>query len=48
MNKVAVTSYGRNKNLDDETKKNSRASPEKKFKELDEKLRSTLTEQQIN
>ena len=42
---VIVTSYGRNKNLDDELKN---SSPEKQFKELNEKLRSTLPEHQIN
>ena len=44
---VAVTSYGRNKNRD-EIKKHSRTSPEIQFKELNEKLRSTLPDQQIN
>ena len=46
--KVAVTSYGRNKNHDDETKKHSRTSPEIQFKEMIEKLRRTLPGQQIN
>ena len=46
--KVAVTSYGRNKNHDDEIKKHSRTSPEIQFKELNEKLRRTLPDQQIN
>ena len=32
--KVAVTSYGRNKNHDDEIKKHSRTSPEEQFKEF--------------
>ena len=31
---MAVTSYGRNKNRDDEIKKHSRTSPELKFKEV--------------
>ena len=39
---MAVTSYGRNKNHDDEIKKHSRTSPEIQFKELNEKLRRTL------
>ena len=34
MNKVAVTSYGRNKNHDDEIKKHSRTSPDVQFKEF--------------
>ena len=46
--KVAVTSYGRNKNHDDEIKKHSKTSPELQFKELNEKLRRTLPDQQIN
>ena len=45
---MAVTSYGRNKNHDDEIKKHSRTSPEIQFKELNEKLRRTLQEKQIN
>ena len=32
--KVAVTSYGRNKNHDDEIKKHSRISPDVQFKEF--------------
>ena len=32
--KVAVTSYGRNKNHDDEIKKHSRTSPDVQFKEF--------------
>ena len=32
--KVAVTSYGRNKNHDDEIKKHSRSSPDVQFKEF--------------
>ena len=31
---VVVTSYGRNKNRDDEIKKHSRTSPEAQFKEF--------------
>ena len=45
---VVVTSHDRNKNRDDEIKKHSRTSPEIQFKELNEKLRITLPEQQIN
>ena len=37
----------RNKNLLDEVKRH-RTSPEKQFKEFNEKLRSTLPDQQIN
>ena len=33
---------------DDELKKHSRTSPEIQFKELNEKIRRTLPEQQIN
>ena len=43
-----MTSYGRNKNHDDEIKKHNRTSPEIQFKELNEKLRNTLPDQQIN
>ena len=45
---MVVTSYGRNKNSDDEIKKHSGTSPEIQFKELNEKLRITLPDQQIN
>ena len=38
----------RGKNLLDEVKKHSRTSPEIQFKEMNEKLRSTLPDQQIN
>ena len=40
--------YNEKRASDDETKKHSRTSPEIQFKELKEKLRITLPDQQIN